>query len=79
MALTTDGVVDTWDVAGHITRAGSPFRERSSVGGFTEMVWVVPYLVTYEIVTGDGTRLTAACEASGVRSHVNISPQFSGE
>lgn len=79
VALTTDAVVDTWDVTAQVTRAGAPVRERSSVGGFTEMVWVVPYLVSYVIVTGDGSRLTAMCEASEVRSHVNISPQFSGE
>lgn len=77
IALVTGEVVDTLDVTADITLAGAPFRERFSDGGFTEMVWVIPYQVSYVITTDDGTRLTAQCEAYEVRSHVNISPQFS--
>lgn len=78
VALFSGEVVDTLDVTATFDM-GAPYRERTSEGGFTEMRWVLPYLVTYEIVTDAGLRLTAQCEAVQGRSHTTISPQFAGE
>lgn len=79
IALATEEQVGTLAVTAQISLDGAPYRERFSDGGFTEMVWIVPYTVTYEIVTDDGTTLTAECEASNVRSHVNVAPQLVGD
>jgi hypothetical protein len=79
IALASGEQVDTLDVTADISLAGAPYRERSSEGGFAEMVWIVPYRVAYEIVADEGRTLTAGCEAQLVRSHVTLSPQFSGE
>ena len=79
IALATEEQVGTLDVTAEISLDGAPYRQRFSEGGFTEMAWIVPYAVAYEILTDDGTTLTAECEAYQVRSHLNISPQFSGD
>jgi hypothetical protein len=79
IALATEEQVATLDVTAQFSLDGAPYRQRFSEGGFTEMAWVVPYTVTYQILTDDGTTLSAECEAHQVRSHVNISPQFSGD
>ncbi len=79
IALVTEEQVDTLNVTAEFDLEGAPYRQRFSDGGFTEMTWVVPYTVTYEILTDGGTTLTAECEAYQVRTHVNISPQLSGD
>lgn len=76
IALATEQQVGTLDVTAEIRLDGIPYRERFTEGGFAEMAWIVPYTVTYEIVTDDGAMLSAECEAYEVRSHTNISPQF---
>lgn len=79
IALATGDQVDTLEVTAELSPDGAPHRQRFSHGGFTEMAWTIPYTATYQIVTGDGATYTAECQAYQVRSHVNISPQISGQ
>lgn len=78
IALATEEQVDTLDVNAEISLSGAPYRGRLSEGGFTEMVWTIPYSVTYDIVT-DGATSQAECEAYQVRSHTILSPTFRRE